>query len=440
LYFRNNEIGDFCTLNYVYYFPARVFGPAKAADNKIRIGSFNLFHLGDNLSIMKNFDLVAQILNQWDVVGAQELMPLPSEYSKDNRKIAKIFGTDQNGNDIEWTVIEPGYLRLLRALRKLDPSWALIMQPNPEGEGSTGEMAGFYFRTKTVGLKKFDYCLEQTSGDVRDSAMQANYGCVVRVPEGQRRLMSRSAFAAYFFSGKFDFVALTAHVRFRPAGPEDRVAQIAELCKNHPNPARCKPSKDEVGRFYEVKAVVDQMNDIKKATGEDDIIYMGDYNLELKKSKMPMWEAALAAQPGLRVYQDDPTTLSVPQQKLASNYDHFIFDPVATSECSPSTVRVFDFTSHTKKTKRPVHDAIDAKMTAKARDQMLEEKKEEIATIIRPQSGTVASMVRRLSPKEEESFLKSFRGSLLRMERNSYGAALELMSDHVPIEMECQVD
>ena len=74
LYARNEGLTAECTLNYTHYFSERVTPVSKA---NIRIGTFNLFHMGDNQSSLKNFKVVAKIMNQWDIVGSQELLPLP---------------------------------------------------------------------------------------------------------------------------------------------------------------------------------------------------------------------------------------------------------------------------------------------------------------------------------------------------------------------------
>ena len=125
----------------------------------------------------------------------------------------------------------PGYLRLLIELQNLDPSWALILQPTPEGEGSSGEMAGFYYRSNKVRLKDWGYCPVDQSVDITSKASLNNYGCLLQIPADQRKLMSRVAFAAYFQSGTFDFIAATTHVRFRQADLEaDRQEQTHQIC------------------------------------------------------------------------------------------------------------------------------------------------------------------------------------------------------------------
>ncbi|MES2855714.1 MAG: hypothetical protein V4692_07620, partial [Bdellovibrionota bacterium] len=81
LYARDGELATECTLNYVHFYPSAPVA-VETPPAQLKIGSFNMYHLGDSQALMKNMEIVSKIINQWDVVGAQELMPLPTEYSK----------------------------------------------------------------------------------------------------------------------------------------------------------------------------------------------------------------------------------------------------------------------------------------------------------------------------------------------------------------------
>jgi len=48
----------------------------------------------------------------------------------------------------------PGYVKVLKELMKLDPSWALILAPIEAGEGTHTELGGFFFRATKVQPKK----------------------------------------------------------------------------------------------------------------------------------------------------------------------------------------------------------------------------------------------------------------------------------------------
>ncbi|MBS1970083.1 MAG: hypothetical protein JSU04_07230 [Bdellovibrionales bacterium] len=446
LYGRANHLAADCTTNYVHFYPDNM-NPrmAESTNGELRIGSFNLFHLGDNQSSMKHYGLVAKIMNQWDVVGAQEMMPLPGDWATANQKIYELL-SDGNGKMVtfpydNWSVAMPGYLRLLMELQALDPSWAVILQPVPEGEGSSGEMAGFYYRSKRVRLKDWGYCPSDRAVDIKTNNQVGNFACLLQIPNDQRRLMSRVAFTAYFQAGKFDFVGVTTHVRFRAADAEaDLKEQTDDICSFHENAAKCKPAKDEVGRFFEVAAIVNQFKDIKQITGDNDIIFTGDFNLQDDPKSKALWESALKPAPGFVVTQTGLTTLSIKGSKLISNYDHFILDPKATSECDIQSIRPFDFTT-ADTSSDPVMREIAKFLSPSMQQMYLEDAQNAIATLTKYQAGrgNTGGSVRPLSDKEKADIVRSYTEAVQRMKANKYGALMELISDHVPIEMRCRI-
>lgn len=446
LYRRTSHLASDCTVNYVHFYPDNIDPKgAESTNGELRIGSFNLFHLGDNQSSMKHLGLVAKIMNQWDVVGAQEMMPLPGEWAAANQKIFELLA-DKSGQMVtfpydNWSVAMPGYLRLLVELQNLDPSWAVILQPAPEGEGSSGEMAGFYYRSKKVRLKDWGYCPSDRAVDLKTNTQAGNYGCLLQIPADQRRLMSRVAFTTYFQAGKFDFVGVTTHVRFRPTDTEAELKeQTEDLCSFHENVAKCKPAKDEVGRFFEVTAIANQFKDIKQISGDNDVIFTGDFNLQDDPKSKDLWEAALKPAPGFQVTQTGLTTLSIKAAKMISNYDHFILDPKATAECDMSSIRPFDFTT-ADTSADPVMKDIARFLNPNMQQILLQDAQKYLLTLTKYQAGrgNNGGSVRPLTDKEKADMEKSYSESVQRMKVNKYGALLELISDHVPIEMKCRI-
>lgn len=440
VYLRTNDVVTTCTNNYVHFYSTK---PRKRVPKtgKIRIGSFNLFHLGDNQAPLKNFPLMAEVINQWDLVGGQEMMPLPSVWAESNARIYEMMLKKNVNLPRDWTVINPGYINLLRELQILDPSWSLIMQSVPEGEGSTGEMAGFFYRASVVNPKEWNYCDSQNSIDLRTNHRAKNYGCLVDVPDGQSKLISRRAFAGYFKMGNFDFVALTAHVRFREAdSPNDIAAQQSEICRRKaPSRSACRVASNLVGRYYEVLAVADQVNEIRKAARDLDVVYMGDFNLEFTRSTAEYWKAALKSAPNLEVWQTSPTTLSVPSRKLASNYDHFVIDKNLTKECDLSSVKSFNFVAASPQSPNPVLRKIAPYLDRSYRETAAQAQNAFLKTLlISPSSKN--SEVRPLDEKEIKKLVDKYANALERMDANQYGAMLELLSDHLPIEMVCRTD
>lgn len=458
LYSRLNNLTSECTQNYVHFFSKENFRASTTVDKKfvpdtkkVRIGSYNLFHLGDNQAPMKNMSLVAAVMNRWDIVGAQELMPLPSEWSINNQQLFNLIS--QNGQQVSfpsetWEVVKPGYLNLLIELQKLDPSWSLILQSQPEGEGSTGEMAGFFYRSRFVSLKEWTYCSPEGTTDIKSKAHNRNLACLIKVPESQKSLISRTAFAAYFQVGNFDFVGLTAHVRFSADMNLANIkAQSDYICKDSATPAKCKLPKDEAGRFYEIKVAMDQIAEFQKASGDKDIIYMGDTNLQMNAKSTATWAAALKPAEGFTVYQPNLTTLSVPLNKLASNYDHFLLSDKLTSECDTSSIQSYDYwkvadlkAPAAAQANDPVIASINGFLRADGQAKMLEQAEEQFAKLIKIQSNRQGTAIRPLNPKERSQLSASCNKAVARMKKNKTGALMELLSDHLPIEMNCKID
>lgn len=448
LYSRFDNVQAVCTPNYVLYQSKEQTDKTKAIEKaneltkqKIRIGSFNLFHMGDHQAPLKNYDLIAKVMNQWDLVGAQELMPLPGELAQANESLYK-WMVSQNGKiDVpysNWQVERPGYLSLLKALRRLDNSWSLIIQALPAGEGATGEMAGFYFRGSAVHLKTWDYCPQKFAYELTSQKAAPNLACLTQIPADQKSLISRTAFAAYFQAGSFDFVGLTAHVRFRAASlASDRQAQADQLCQDFAGTKSCKPAKDVVGRFYEVRAVASQINQIQSVAHDKDVIYMGDFNLEMNAKTKAYWEAALKPASGFEVLQTSATTLAIGQNKLLSNYDHFILSPNETSECAPLSAQFYNYTS-TDHLDTELLQAINEASKPEAVEKLIAERLLELNTLVKVQRKKQVITLTPLGDDEKADYANRFHRAAARMKTNHLGALMELLSDHLPIAIECQ--
>lgn len=400
---------------------------------------------------MKNISLVAAIINRWDIVGVQELMPLPLEWSVNNQQIFDLIATPRASVTFpyeNWEVVKPGYFNVLLELQKLDPSWALILQSEPEGEGSTGEMAGFFYRSRFASLKEWDYCLAANSVDIKSKSSARNLACLLKVRPDQRNLISRTAFAAYFQVGNFDFVGLTAHVRF---SPDQKLSNIAEqtkyICSGHATPGKCKIPRDQAGRYYEVKLIADQISEFERAAKDKDIIYMADTNIEMNARTAPLWAATLKPADGYEVYQPNKTTLSVPANNLASNYDHFVLSPGASSECDTKSIQSYDYWKAAELTAvnpsqsgDPVVAQINTFLRDDGRKKMLASAEEQFGRLIKIQTARQGLGLRPLTPRERAQLSSSCSRAVGRMKKNKTGALMELLSDHLPIEMNCKIN
>ncbi len=446
IYNRNDEIQSICTENYVHFFPSEIQKNKKnekRSPKDLKIGSFNLFHLGDNQAPMKSYAIVASIINQWDLVGGQEMMPLASDIATENRKLGEAI---QNQTSIDypfsdWSVLAPGYLRVLRELQKLDSSWALILQPTSEGEGGAGEMAGFYYRSSIVQLKEWDYCAFEKSVDSKTQAQAPSYACLTQAAEKVAKLTSRLAFAAFFKSDNFDFIALTTHSRFRRSlDPKDLEAQKKAICNNHSQPDKCKIPLDQVGRYYEVLAVAEQIGKMKEDAKDADVIFMGDFNLELAPITVENWKASLRPAPLLRPFQKDPTTVGIKFSKMISSYDHFILDTKWTSECNAEASQSYDFVKAAARGASSADKLIKQHLLPSAQKAVVAEKKMETEKFIKVQNSSSGPVLRALNEKEKDEINASYDAALIRMKVNDYAVVLELISDHIPIEMNCKRD
>lgn len=429
LYHWHDDLEFECSPNFIHIFSRQDMLEPMVASDTVKLGSFNLFHLGDGLAFLKRMETVAEIMNQWDVVAAQELMPLPGRWAELNREVFNLINTpgyDPNSASVrDWRVVEPGYLELLNALRKLDSSWSLMLQPS--SDDFRGELAGFFYRSRKVRVKEFDYCPK--------SGARRNLGCSAQVPPAQRRLMSRNAFAVYFQAGSWDFIALTSHIRFRKSDdPVERQEQSDEICQNYSGDGTCKINVNNVGRFYEVKAIADQFSKLTKK--DADVIFMGDFNLEITPTNIPYWQAVLKGAKGFDVYQHENTTLSVPYDNLASNYDHIILNAESTSGCRLDSIKPYDFTQARSKSDSILSDLAD-ELNESAWSNLINQKMDVVRSLVRV-GGTAGSKHLVNIGKEDQDQLQGYCDSSVgRMRKNDTGAFLELVSDHIPVSMVC---
>ncbi|MFZ3231440.1 MAG: hypothetical protein WA160_14630 [Pseudobdellovibrio sp.] len=454
LYSRQNQILADCTLNYVHLYPnpemTKNLNTIPNLNHELRIGSFNLLHLGDNHAPLKNFSLVANIMNQWDIVGAQELMPLASDIANNNYMIGELIKNDTD-NSLKfpfenWQVQKPGYFKLLQELQLLDPTWAVILQSMSAGEGGSGEMAGFYYRSSRVELKEWNYCLNDAKNlDVNKHIQAKNLGCLVKVPDERQKLISRTAFSAYFKSGHFDFVGLTTHIRYRPSqNPEDVKKQAEQICSQYKNSKnkKCSMPNDDIGRYYEVLTIADQIADIKLKAKDKDVIFMGDFNLQVENKTIDYWKAALLKAPGLVVFQSDKSTLSSLSKNMASNYDHFIFDQNLTKVCDSKKASVYNFVSASKPSDDPVLKEIGLFLKPEVQTEWVLENTKALDNLIlfETKKSAQSNPIRGLNNEEKKEIKDKFARAWHRMQLNEYSASMELISDHIPIEMRCKTD
>lgn len=355
---------------------------------KVKMGSFNLWHPGTSKSGFKDYDLVAKVMNQWDIVAAQELLPIVGEDLRLNQlvldflqkgpalvedKKQKILASRnvQERERLEEELVQleldlkeapnlyrsPGYLKILESLRKLDPSWALMLSPRGEAAEAfhVHEVVGYFYRASNVKPVVNSHCREYKE----QSRNGVPYACI---PNFYQNFMgrntapafSRRPFMASFQSGRFDFTLLSSHVIFTSPRVPEKVQEIMRIAFD-------KPDYEDLGagfnlatyaRFAEVKLTLEFMQNFANKYKNSNIIYMGDMNLESNNS---FWPEVLKEFDGGQVFVDEATSMTqirfrsggIPSNGVTSNYDHFLFSPKLTPQCvnkqGKSDAKAFNF-------------------------------------------------------------------------------------------------
>lgn len=241
---------------------------------------------------------------------------------------------------------KPGYLQILDELHKLKngKEWALILTPYSQGavKSTTRELIGYFYRSSRVKPRKNRYCDE-----VKKPSSFIQYACIPNfdgyiLDQNYSDMISRKPFLAEFISGRFSYTLLASHTIFNsPKDPEHvqnyiersfGVSQVKDLPKG--------VNDKNFARFGEVKASLKFMQALMtQGYSQQDIILLGDLNLE---NENPYWAKALQEFDNASLFIDTKTSLTVRRYKgrnqsetkgLSSKYDHFIFNPTNTREC-----------------------------------------------------------------------------------------------------------
>ena len=324
-YFARVRVQISCTPDAHIYHSMSTTTAARASI--LKVGQFNVFRLGEDSSKFKNFPLMAKIINQWDVVGAVELTPTKDSIREHNREMDGL-----NTEAARASYWAPGHIRLLLALRNLDPSWSLIMSSEARGEGSSGELAGFYYRASRLNPVPTRYCV-QVTGD------RAASGCTARFAENDDPLVSRPPFIASFRVGNSAFTFVTSHIRFS-ASNEERQKLLRVFPGNCGT--RC-PAREEIQpRLAEARLTAKVISDLEILEGRA-VVWGGDFNFGAKDlSRGSSLAFTFGLLPGASLLNDAETSLAT-DDGLASSYDHFVLGRSGQAFCNSQSVRVFDF-------------------------------------------------------------------------------------------------
>jgi hypothetical protein len=372
-----------CFLNYHHYNPGgdNNYSPKKArAKGEVTIAQFNALHPGMAKTRFKDYRILAQMINQWDVVAVTELLPLLSDDIKFNKELQglinetpklieqlqKELGEEAQKNlseNMRINILEsgiarlkedlkgarrlyrlPGYIRILQELMNIPggKEWSLILSPRGDGAKSSDvqELVGFFYRSSLVKPRINPFCKRfKKIGDGRPYACLPSMGPEV-TGRDLRPLFSRRPFIGSFKSNKLRFTLLASHVIFNSPTGDEQMNQILQGAFGVNTPSEVGPgvNKQNYARFAEVKLTLELMNMMREKFKTKNLIFAADMNLE---SSIKAWPTILSTFPKSNLYIHEKTTLSekrflTSNQETfgeSSNYDHFIFRPTELTQC-----------------------------------------------------------------------------------------------------------
>lgn len=370
------KYGVDCTNEYQHFLPTRK-SQVKNLTN-LKIANYNLLHPGTSKALFKDNALVASIINRYDVVAALELLgtvgrdeqnnkavisfitesPLLEKKLRDQRTSAKdpqkIQEIDEKLNKLmvdRYKAYElyraPGYLKILDELKKLDPSWGLILTPRGDSAivGSVEELTGFFYRGSVASLIENPHCAEVASAE-----QTRPYACFITLDErfmGQDLLkhFARRPFMASFKSKQSTFTLVTSHMVFTYSGSDEDEKDLMSKTFG------VESYKDlgvgingaNFARYAEVKNTLEFMRRYQARYRDNRIMLMADMNLV---SNNLFWPEVLNSFPGSSLLINEPTTISPGRylsngretNGVANDYDHFILNKDHFKECNDGEV------------------------------------------------------------------------------------------------------
>lgn len=197
--------------------------------DKIRMGGFNLFKMGRSDAEFKDYDLVARIINEYDVIAGLEIFPLTVAETEHNERIVKtisdfpkVLNPDQlklNIERLQSDLVSPSYLNVLRSLWKIDRSWGMVIGPRALYDETTQastphlELYAFYYRSSAVEPIATERCGNEIACEFP----------FLKSQEDIQLAFPRAPLIASFKAGNFDFTMLANHTRFRhPKGTDPK--------------------------------------------------------------------------------------------------------------------------------------------------------------------------------------------------------------------------
>lgn len=358
----------------------------------IKISHFNALHPGMSKTRFKDYQLVATMLSQFDIIAVTELIPSMSRSLHTNLRVAEFAQTipkeirDREASikkleieqsyrhsvvrnrdiHLEKMIVSnlkkdlkrlssvykvPGYLKILNELRSLNDgnNWALILSASPEGRESneTKELVGYYYRANLVSPKSNQYCAKR--GLTNNGRAFACHPLFDKKDLGQNKsfILSRRPFMASFKSGNFETTLLASHSIFdSPSLGDDWMEKILMAAFGEKSSENLPTgiNRSNYARFSELKTTLEFIE--KQLTkSRDDVVLLGDFNLESKNQFM---NEVVSTWSGSQIFIDQKTSVRdyrydtsqrqrVPTYGVSSNYDHIFLNPRKTRECMSSS-------------------------------------------------------------------------------------------------------
>ena len=375
--FLNSKLGDIDCLDQYHHFNSsgsRNFYTTQNSLTKrqVRISTFNVYQAGSTRTEFKDYELMAKMINHWDVIGTTELVnvigidkrhneAVTNHYKKllqHYRELVKTKAPKKEQSKVlsKISLLKkqyelPGYVKILTELQKLDPSWSLLLSGNTEGTktATIRELSGYFYRSSSVKPVINEYCKKYYK-------FSKAYGCYPKFNKETyghdvADLFARRPFIGSFKSGNFDFTLVTTHVVFNAPSDENLRKRIikAAFGVDHYTEIGEGVTSRTYARFAEMTHILNFMRNYKMSFKENDLILLGDFNLEAKN---PYWKTLFDENPGMEIKIEGATSLS--QSKTLSdgssthgtsnNYDHFVLDTKITSQCAgKKNAKVFNF-------------------------------------------------------------------------------------------------
>ena len=442
----------------------------RVKSGRIRIGGFNMFRPISNQSLFKDLELVARIIHkEFDLLAGTELISLHRKQRKYNNRIEayiRYYEDLLKGGEVEkdekklimksldramFSYIVPGHIRILEYLRKLDPTWALLLAPRPESSRpeDVKEFVGYYYRASVVRPVPNAFCSREISLLNGRRHFGRLYACLPWFNKKINKAFSRKPFIADFESGNFRFTMLSSHVVFKspPRWNKGRMAEILGpafgISDYRVFPKGSGIDGRNYARWAEVKLTLDLIQSMRKKHDLKNIIYVADFNLP---KNLPMWDEVLRAYPGGRVYIDAPTTISA-TSGLANNYDHFILDPSQTTPClgkdGSVEAQVVNFLKANYVVKKVVDPGYEEWIWENFMAQF--DKKWAVLGVQQKDHQLIIKKWLSLHPYEPktEYYEEKFQEQIVSPKKELdtlFNRYIKVVSDHIPISLKCRIN